>query len=128
MKKLRIYNFDLRVGDTDYAGYGSYYLIGLIAPTPTTVNNFMDIYVPKEEREALNPSNLLELDRVGENLDAYFPQEDLLRLFDDFDYQQLNNGCLVYEGTPEGASIYCEETGNGILINKNTKNPLFVTR
>jgi hypothetical protein len=128
MKKLRIYNFDLRVGDTDYAGYGSYYLIGLSDPTPTTVNNFMDIYVPKEEREGVNPVNLLDLDREGENLDAYFPQEDLLSLLNDFDFQRLNNGYLVYEGIPEDAAIYSEETEYGILIDKNTKNPLFVTR
>jgi hypothetical protein len=128
MKKLRIYNFDLRVGDTDYAGYGTYYLIGLIDPTPTTVNNFMDIYVLKEEREALNPVNLLVLDRVGEDLDVYFPQEDLLSLLNDFDYKRLNNGYLVYDGIPEDASIYSEEKGYGILIDKNTNNPLFVTR
>lgn len=127
MENLKIWNFSLRSGDTNYAGYGYYNFIGLTQPTLETVNNFIKIYFKDEEINSLNPINLFEIDFDGEDFEDCFSYNALNDLFKNSSLPDLNNQYIVYAGFCNEFAFYDEDSEEGILLTESSQ-PILVNR
>ncbi len=84
--------------------------------------------MPKEDLEGANPVNLFYYHRDGDYFMDYYPSDSLKNLFKDFDLDKLNHGYFIYAGCypPESLTIFNEEENQGILVDKNTGEPLYI--
>jgi hypothetical protein len=140
MEKLKFYFFELREGDQDYAGYGTYNLIGYNEPTPSTIENFIKLIPISEEDISYRencPINLLSLERFGEDFEAYWPITDLNNFLEEFDLNILINNYLIFEGAPQGApgllqkyniGNNSEEFWDGGILTDNYGSPIIIAR